>query len=141
MRRAVSVLTLAVVAVAWPLVRDLDHDSFPLSNYPMFTSEQPATTSFVRAIGLDAAGRESVLPPAIAGGTVEVIHANRTLNRALREGRADEMCAEIAARAAGRPDLVTVLIVTERYGVIDGLRAADPTPLARSERARCAIVR
>lgn len=139
-RWPVVVAVVAVLAALWPLTRSLRHDSFPLSNYPMFTSDQPEVTSFVRAIGVAADGTEDVLPPQLSGGTVEVIHANRTLNRALREGRGDEMCAEIAARVAGdRPDVVRVLIVTETYDVVDALRADDPAPAARVTRAECPV--
>ena len=131
---------VAVLATLWPLTRSLRHDSFPLSNYPMFTSDQPEVTSFVRAVGVRADGNEDVLPPLLAGGSVEVIHANRTLNRALREGRGDEMCAEIAERVAGdRADVVTVLIVTETYDVVDALRADDPAPIERDVRAECPV--
>lgn len=131
---------VTVLAALWPLARGLRHDSFPLSNYPMFTSYQPEVTSFVRAIGVAADGAEDVLPPQLSGGTVEVIHANRTLNRALRDGRADEMCAEIADRVERvRPELVTVLIVTETYDVIDALRADRPEPTQRTVRAECPV--
>ena len=42
---------VAVLAVLWPLGRSLSHDSFPLSNYPMFTHDPARTTGFVRAVG------------------------------------------------------------------------------------------
>jgi hypothetical protein len=135
--RASVVGAVAVLATLFPLLRDEPHDSFPLSNYPMFTSAQPATTSFVRAVAVADDGSQDGLPPEIAGGTVEVIHANRTLRRAVREGRADEMCEEIAERAAARPDVVEVLIVSERYDVIDALRADDPDAVSRTVLARC----
>lgn len=134
------VATVAVLAALWPLTRSLRHDSFPLSNYPMFTSNQPEVTSFVRAVGVRADGTEDVLPPMLAGGTVEVIHANRTLNRALRDGRGDEMCAEIADRVErDRPEIVTVLIVTETYDVVEALRAHEPVPVDRTVRAECPV--
>jgi hypothetical protein len=138
--RASVVGGVAVLATLFPLLRDEPHDSFPLSNYPMFTSAQPATTSFVRAVAVAADGSQDGLPPEIAGGTVEVIHANRTLRRAVREGRAAEMCEEIAARAAAAsPDVVEVLIVSERYDVIDALRADDPDAVSRTVHARCQV--
>lgn len=137
--RASIVGGVALLATLFPLLRDEPHDSFPLSNYPMFTGAQPATTSFVRAIGVRSDGSEDGLPPEISGGTVEVIHANRTLRRAVREGRAAEMCEEIAGRAtAQRTDVVAVLVVSERYGVIDALRADRPDVVSRTVHARCA---
>ena len=129
-----------MLAALWPLTRSLRHDSFPLSNYPMFTSDQPGETSFVRAIAVRSDGTEDVLPPELSGGTVEVIHANRTLNRALREGRGDDMCSEIADRVRGeRPDVVAVRIVVERYDVVEGLRADELRPVDRTVRAECPV--
>lgn len=135
-----AVAIVALVAVLWPLARSERHDSFPLSNYPMFTSDLPEVTSFARALGVDGDGVEDVLPPILAGGTVEVIHANRTLNRALREGRGDDMCSEIADRVRGdRPDVVAVRIVVERYDVVEGLRADELRPVDRTVRAECPV--
>jgi hypothetical protein len=130
-----------LLAVLWPLGRDLRHDSFPLSNYPMFTHDPARTTGFVRAVGVAADGTESVLSPELSGGTVEVIHAAQTLATEVRRGRAGGLCAEIAARVErSDSDLVEILVVTERYDIIAGLRADAPTPIARDEHARCAVV-
>lgn len=140
--RAGVVAVVAVLATLFPLTRAERHDSFPLSNYPMFTSDQPGETSFVRAVGVRPDGTENVLPPELSGGTIEVIHANRTLGRAVREGRADEMCAEIAARVdRARDDVVGVLVITERYDVIEALRADQPRPVSRTVRAECPVGR
>jgi hypothetical protein len=136
------VAVVALAAVLWPLTRSEAHDSFPLSNYPMFTSDPPAVASFARALGVTTTGHELVLPPELAGGSVEVIHANRTLRRAVREGRAGELCVEIAERVRERPgdiEVVEVLIVVERYHVATALGDADPRPADRDVRARCPV--
>jgi hypothetical protein len=135
--RAAAVGTVAVLAVLWPVVRGRGDDSFPLSNYPMFTGDHPAETSFVRAIGVDDAGGEEVLPPEVAGGTVEVIHTARTLRRAIGEGRAAELCADIAERAP--QGFSHVLIVVERYDVVTALRAEYPEPIRRDVHAECEV--
>ena len=138
--RAAVVGAVAVLAVLLPIVRGRGDDSFPLSNYPMFTRDQPGETTFVRALGINAGGVEQVLPPEVAGGTIEVIHANRTLRQAVRDGRAPELCAEVAARAlVSAPDVERVLIVTERYDVVVALRAERPEPVSRDVRAACEV--
>jgi len=40
-RRATLVAVTALIAVALPLGRPLVRDSFPLSNFPMFTHDPP----------------------------------------------------------------------------------------------------
>ena len=138
--RAVSLVVVAVVAVLYPLGRSLTHDSFPLSNYPMFTHNPRAVAGFQRAVGVAADGDEVVLSPQLAGGTVEVIHAAQTIATALRQGRGAELCAEIAARVAesGSP-AVEVLVVTDRFDIIDGLRAEDPLAVDRDVHAACEV--
>ena len=129
-----------MLAVLSPLGRSLRHDSFPLSNYPMFTHDPPRTTGFQRAVGVTVDGREVRLSPELAGGTVEVIHAAQTLTRAVRRGEAGELCAEIAARVSRSDlDITEVLVITERYDIITGLQAGDAQPQARDEHARCTV--
>ncbi len=138
--RAASVAVVAVVAVLFPLARGLTRDSFPLSNYPMFTHNPRDLTGFQRALGVTAGGEEVVLSPQLAGGTVEVIHAAQTIATALRQGRGAELCAEIAARVAesGSP-AVEVLVVTDRFDIIDGLRADDPQAVDRDVHVACEV--
>lgn len=131
---------IVVVALLAPMVRDKDADSYPLSNYPMFTADQPREATFVRAVSVDVDGGERVLPPEVAGGTVEVIHANRTLRAAVREDRAAEMCAEIAERVAASADASTVvLIVSDRLESVDVLRRDNPPILERTVHANCRV--
>lgn len=139
-RRAAFVAVVAVLAVALPLGRPLARDSFPLSNFPMFTHDPAPVSGFLRAVGIHADGRESVLSPELIGGTVEVIHAAQTLSNALRAGHADEMCAEIAGRVArAGPDVVEVRVVTDSFGLVEGLLADHPQPVAREQHVVCAV--
>lgn len=139
-RRPMLVAVAFVGAVLVPLLRGEHHDSLPLSNYPMFTADRDQTADFRRAIGVAADGTERSFPPMITGGSIEVVHAARTLTRAIATGTATELCAEIAERvsAVGADD-VEVLVVTERYDIVDALRAADPQPISREVHARCPI--
>jgi hypothetical protein len=138
--RAVTVAVIAVLGVLWPLGRSLREDSFPLSNYPMFTHDPDRVASFPRAIGLTRDGREVRLSPELTGGTVEVIHAAQTLTRAVNRGESAELCDEIAERVS-RADLGVdqVVVVTDRYDLVSGLRADHPRPVARVEHVRCPV--
>lgn len=130
----------AVGAVLFPLARDRAGDSLPLSNYPMFTSDQPEVTWFYRAVGVTADGDEAMLPPELTGGTVEVIQAMKAIARAVDSGTVDQLCGEIAQRtAAVRTDVESVLVVRERYDVEDALVAAEPEPEQRTVLAQCLV--
>ncbi|HET9548463.1 MAG TPA: hypothetical protein VFO97_11525, partial [Desertimonas sp.] len=67
--------------------------------------------------------------------------AAQTIVDAIRGGVADELCAEIAGRVAesGDADIVEVVVVTERFDIVAGLRADDPQPVDRRVHARCAV--
>src|SRR3990170_2002557 len=142
--RAGIVAGVAVLAVLSPLgrTRRVD-DSFPLSNYPMFTHNPGETTGIERAVGLSEAGVEVRLSPELSGGTVEVIHAAQTLTNAVRRGEAGELCAEIAERVAGSDssEVVEVVVATDRFAIVAGLREDDPQPVERVVHARCEVPR
>jgi hypothetical protein len=139
--RAALVGIVAVGAVLVPLGRELGADSLPLSNYPMFTARRAQVTSIERAIGIAPDGTEHVLSPELTGGTVEVIHAAQTIVDAIRAGKADELCAEIADRVADSDnDLIAeVIVVRERFDVITSLDDDDPVPVDRRVHARCEV--
>jgi hypothetical protein len=137
--RAALLGVVAVGAVLVPLTRDLRHDSFPLSNYPMFTARRPQVTTFERAIGVAADGTERVLSPEQTGGTVEVIHAAQTIYDAIQGGYAGDLCAEIAGRIDVDDHVAAVLVVTERFEIVRALRADDPEPVDREVHARCEV--
>jgi hypothetical protein len=139
--RAALVGIVAVGAVLVPLGRDLGEDSLPLSNYPMFTARRPQVTSIERAIGVAPDGTEHVLSPELTGGTVEVIHAAQTIVDAIRAGKSDDLCAEIAGRVAesGDADTTEVLVVRERFDVVTALDDDDPKSVDREVHARCEV--
>ena len=57
---------------------------------------------------------------------------------AVAEGRAAAICVSIAARAPD--DILTVLVVSDRYDVVDAA-AGRPAQLARVIEARCQVER
>ena len=140
--RAGIVAGVAVLAVLSPLGRTRrQDDSFPLSNYPMFTHNPRDTTGIERAVGVTTAGDEVRLSPELSGGTVEVIHAAQTLTNAVRRGEAGDLCIEIAGRVADSDlaDVIEVVVTTDRFEIVEGLRSDDPQPVERVVHARCEV--
>jgi hypothetical protein len=118
--------------MVWPAT--VGRDSFPLSNYPMFASDRPAQASFRTVVGVDASGSPVRLSPADIGGTDQVIQAAATVGRAIADGEADQLCAEVADRVGA--DVVAVEVVTERYDTIAWFDGHE-TPAERVVHARC----
>ena len=131
----------AVLAVlASPAFRDPPRDSFPLSNYPMFSSGRPDPHfTLTHALGVDADGTRVPLSPRVAAGSFEVLQAMRTIGYAVQEGRGEAFCVEVAGRVAeaGLP-FEAVELATSRF---DTLRYFDesPVPLERHVHHRCPV--
>lgn len=134
---AYGITIVAVVAVALPGFTD--RDSFPLSNYPMFSYDRGRVTAFDTAVGVRADGSTERLSPQLIGGGYEVIHAAQTVTKAIRAGDAASLCTEIAARAAGEA-YATIEVVTERYDTV-GWFEGDETPIDRRVHASCEVPR
>jgi hypothetical protein len=130
-----AVATVAVAAVALPGFSD--RDSFPLSNYPMFSYDVGRVRAIDTAVGVSPGGTYERLSPELIAGGYEVIHASKTVTKAIRAGDAAALCAEIAARAEGE-SLRAVQVVTETYDTIAWFEG-DQTPLARAVHAECEV--
>lgn len=91
-------LLMATSLVAWPAFGELDDDSFPLSNYPMFAAErgQPVMTQIV---GFDHAGQVQRLSPELLGSS-EVLQAKALVERAANGGAKSRktFCDSVARR-------------------------------------------
>lgn len=93
-----------VLLSAWPAWRHPPVDSYPLSNYPMFSHrrEQPWLH---RMVAVDRSRNERPLPPRLVANA-ETLQAAASIRRAV-DGGADAMatlCREVAARVAVDPD-------------------------------------
>ena len=132
-RRLVAVVVGTVVLIS-PALRD--HDSFPLSTYPIYASARPREATFVTAHGERADGSAHRLSINVIARTDDPLIAASRVADAVAAGRADELCAEIAARAPS--DVVAVVVVRERHDVVDGARGEDSL-LQREQLARCAV--
>jgi hypothetical protein len=128
------VLTAVVVlVVVSPAIRD--RDSFPLSTYPVYASARSEVVSLSTAIGVTADGDVHRLSLDAIARTDDPLVAESAVDDAIDAGRADALCAAIAART---PDRFThVEVVEERHDVIahvvDGDGLVDRTVHARCE--------
>lgn len=129
----VSVLTVAVVAS--PLLRSPDYDSYPISSYPMFARDRGSDLLLTTAVGVDADGAQRYLSPEILAGTSQPVQASVTIERAVRSGRAEALCSEIADRIDDS-EIVAVEVASGVYDVVawfDG----NETPRDREVHASC----
>lgn len=112
-------------------------DSYPLSNYPMFSNDRGPEARFATAVAESADGEVRRLDPETISGADEVILAAATVNRAVRRGRAEALCSEIADRIDD-PDLGYVVVRTEGHDLVASL-TDDAEPLAIEVHARCEV--
>lgn len=138
-RRLVAYGTAIVAVVAVALPGFTDRDSFPLSNYPMFSNDRGRVASFDTAVGVRPDGATVRLSPRLIGGGYEVIHAAQTVSKAIRAGDAAGLCAEIAVRATG-DGYATIEVVTERYDTVAWFEGNE-TPTDRRVHAACEVPR
>jgi hypothetical protein len=137
----------ALLALLWPLFGG--GDSFPLSNYPMFSRGrgQPVLNAVVAS---DNRGRRYALPSTLLGSD-EVLQAKVLLDRAVAAGpdQMARLCAEVAERLAARGALGAgagvlqgepqhVEIVASRYDPVRYF-TVGPEPLARESLFRCDV--
>ena len=133
-RRRLVAVAVGIVVLISPALRD--HDSFPLSTYPIYATARPREATFVTAHGQRADGSVRRLSIDEIARTDDPLIASSRVADAVAAGLADELCAEIAARAPS--DLVAVVVVRERHDVVDGARREES--LLHSEQlARCTV--
>lgn len=128
------VTVLVGVVVAAPAVWPHAADGFPISTYPMFTSERGRVIAIDTAVVVRADHRRERLSPEVIGGTDEVVLAAATVSNAIASGPASlaALCAEIAGRVDGPG---TVEIVTETHDAVALLRdGTDPIDVRVHER-------
>jgi hypothetical protein len=133
----VAALLCVVVVGVFPLA--FERDSFPLSTFPMFSDQRTSSETVDTAVAV-ADQREWRLDPERIAGTDEVILAAGTVSTAIYEGKAGQLCAEIAWRVsrAGPSAATAVEVITERYDAVRWF-AGDRTPLGRAVHARCPV--
>jgi len=113
-----------------------DHDSHPLSTYPMYSSARGREVTLPAALALTDEGTEERLSLGVIGASSDPLIVAGELRTAIRNGRAVERCEEIAARVDD-PAVDAVAVVMERHDVIAQVEG-EPSLLARTVYATCA---
>jgi hypothetical protein len=135
-----------LLLVCSPALRDPPRDSFPLSDYPMFSHGRPDPfMTLTHAVGITPDGRAVPLPPLVAADNREVLQAMMTISSSVHGGRGAVFCEEVAARVRASDDtdladVTAVAIVTSRYDAIAYFETG-PEPLSRQVHVRCAVPR
>jgi hypothetical protein len=139
-RRRIIVTTVVVGALVAPVV--LDRDGFPLSTYPMYSRVrgEQVTLATAQAVGPD--GSTSALTLEVVGDSDDPLIVAGELRDAIRDGRAEQRCVVIAARASRwgglPPDATTIEVVTERHDVVAQVEGGESL-VDRTVHARCEV--
>lgn len=143
-RRRWALATVAVV-VALVVPVALDHDSFPLSTYPMYSQARSDRVTLPTALGIADDGAAARLSLGLIGDSDDPLVVAGELREAIARGTVDERCDEIARRvgadgattpSGGR--LVAIEIVLEHHDVVDQAMG-DPPPLRSELLTRCEV--
>jgi hypothetical protein len=129
------VVTVAVGLVVFaPAVLPDPDDDFPISTYPMFTTERAEVVDLDTAVLVDDDGRHR-LSPELVGGSDQIVTAAVTVSQAVAAGSAatELLCQDIADRVDGPG---SIEIVTERHDAVDLLRD-DADAISVTVHARC----
>jgi hypothetical protein len=130
-----------VVAVASPVLRDPDDDSYPLSTYPMFAHDRGRTVTLAYAIGVTRAGERRVLEPELVG-THEVLQAVMVIDGAIASHELEPLCRRIAIAVAADPDHADVDVVRIVHGTHDAVAlVVDGTLGPELDYTRCPVPR
>jgi hypothetical protein len=134
--RAKPYIFLAATAILVGIVPLINqHDSFPLSPYPMFSSRRTTTESVDTAVFVAESGNIYRLNPEIIAGTDEVILAAETVSHSIAIGTTVQLCAEIRNRFDAETT-GQIEIITEVFDAVNWY-AGDNAPISRTVHATC----
>jgi hypothetical protein len=123
-----------LLALVLPFVRH--HDSFPLSIYPMYAGTRSGVETLPAVLGTDRDGRVERLSTTTIARSDDPLITTALLRQAIRSGRAQTLCGEIAERAPS--GVVTVEVVEDRLDLVTSA-AGDDEVLDRTVHARCPV--
>ena len=142
MIRAYAVGVVFTGLVLFPVFLDSSRDSYPLSNYPMFSHRIDPVNDVSAVIGRGSDGNRQLLSPQLIGNSDEVMIVLRTVNNAIRAGggATATLCNAVAGRvwAEGHTSIVRIEVVTERYDTIAWF-SGDKEPIATTVHATCEV--
>lgn len=129
-------------AVCFPMLRSTSTDSYPLSNYPMFSRARPRAVDIDHLVAITKGGERRVVPPGLVASD-EVLQAKVVIATAVGRGRASAraLCLAVAARLRAHAewaDTVRIEVRSDRYDAhryFDGDRA----PVHSRVHAHCTV--
>jgi len=125
-----------------PALRDPPADSFPLSDYPMFSQERASPEMILeQALAVLPDGRRLPLPSMVSAANHEVLQSMMTIHREVHAGtgRAQAFCRAVARRAALDDEFkraVAVELASSRFDAVAYFEGS-PEPLDRVVLVRC----
>lgn len=135
-----------ILTVAWPITWEAGEDSFPASNYPMFSRPLPtARVKVTYALGLEPDGTRHLISPSYIAND-EVLLAKVLLRKAMKSKKTRrKLCAEIAGRVAAQTDgplsrVSEIQIVTGTHDAVEYMTGRDTVGRER-RRVRCEVKR
>ena len=142
----VSFLMLAAVfspvAENW---RDNPSDGFPLSYYPMFSTQRGEVYRQTYLVGVDAENNRILIPYRFAGSG-GLNQVRRQINKMVRDGYVGELCRSVASRVSRRTSVpfnsvVKIQVVTGTYRLADYFGLRRDTPEVERIRVECTVGR
>ena len=132
-----------VLLSLWPAVREPRVDSYPLSTYPMFSSER-GQPLIHQVVFVDRAGQRVPLPPRLVANG-ETLQAAASIERAADEGRAAlwTLCRKVAEQVRLEDEFTSarsIEIRSVRYDPI-GYFEHGKQPLESKRLERCRVPR
>lgn len=134
-------LTVALLGAVWWPARPGGTDGFPFSTYPMFGYARAPTSVVDIVLGVDSNEDRVPLTPWHVGGTPRPKHALHAVQTAVANGRAADLCREVAQRSRSSPlprVVYRLEVVTEHWDT-RGSMAPDAAPQRRRVHARCMV--
>lgn len=132
-------LGLVIVVVIGIFPAAFSRDSYPLSNYPMFSSRRTAIEPVHTVVAVDRDGTPRRLSPTQISGNDEVVSAAQLVYRAIARDGGIVLCDDVARRVIGRYEGGTELeVVTERYDAIDWYEGRR-LPVSRVVHTSCRV--
>jgi hypothetical protein len=133
-------LTLAPIREYW---KETPQDSFPFSNYPMFSAKRSETYTVNYLVGLDKDGQRHPLSYKLAGqGGFN--QTRRQINKMIRDRKTSELCKSVAEKVAAKEssygNIVKVQVITGTFNV-DDFFAGRKEPQSERVRSTCTVKR
>lgn len=135
-----GVALVVIGAMLYPLVPN--RDSYPLSNYPMFSTNKPSQAKVFHVVGFSSQGRHRPIEPDFLG-TDEVMQAFQTVRLAARGGRdrSEALCRRVASELTTHEayrDLTHLEVRIDHFDTIAYWKG-DRTPSETRVIARCPV--